>query len=86
MSSDRTKDERQSQVRPILEKLSELKLFACKHAAVKSLIKQIQCYVTNGEPQQINILFPEFNRRIKGSLETNRWVESSVKMIDLSGK
>jgi hypothetical protein len=86
MSSDRTKDERQSQVRPILEKLSELKLFACKHTAVKSLMKQIQCYVTNGEPQQINILFPEFNRRIKGSLETNRWVESSVKMIDLSGK
>jgi hypothetical protein len=79
-SSDRTKAERQAQVRPILEKLSELKLHASKFAAVKALMMQIQDYIRNGEPQHVNIVFPEFDRRIKGTLETNRHVESSVKL------
>ena len=80
--SDRTKAERQAQVKPILEKLTELKLHASKFAAVKALMVQIQDYVKNGEPQQINIVFPEFGRRIKGTLETNRHVESSVKLSE----
>ena len=80
--SDRTKAERQAQVRPILEKLSELKLHASKFAAIKALMLQIQDYIKNGEPQQINIVFPEFGRRIKGTLETNRHVESSVKLSE----
>lgn len=79
-SSDRTKAERQAQVKPILEKLTELKLYASKFAAVKELMVQIQEYVTNGEPQKVNIVFPEFGRRIKGTLETNRHVESSIKL------
>lgn len=79
-SSDRTKAERQAQVRPILEKLTELKLHASKFPAVKALMVQIQDYVKNGEPQKVNIVFPEFGRRIKGTLETNRHVESSVKL------
>ena len=81
-SSDRTKAERQAQVRPILEKLTELKLHASKFAAVKALMLQIQDYVKNGEPQKVNIVFPEFGRRIKGTLETNRHVESSVKLSE----
>jgi phosphopantetheine adenylyltransferase len=80
ISSDRTKAERQAQVKPILEKLTELKLYASKFAAVKALMVQIQDYVANGEPQKVNIVFPEFGRRIKGTLETNRHVESSVKL------
>ena len=81
-SSDRTKAERQAQVKPILEKLSELKLHASKFAAVKALMLQIQDYVKNGEAQQVNIVFPEFGRRIKGTLETNRHVESSIKLSE----
>jgi len=81
-SSDRTKAERQAQVKPILEKLTELKLYASKFAAVKELMVQIQDYVANGEPQKVNIVFPEFGRRIKGTLETNRYVESSVKLSE----
>jgi hypothetical protein len=80
ISSDRTKAERQAQVKPILEKLTELKLYASKFAAVKALMVQIQDYVANGEPQKVNIAFPEFGRRIKGTLETNRHVESSIKL------
>ena len=79
-SSDRTKAERQAQVKPILEKLTELKLHVSKFAAVKELMVQIQDYVKNGEPQKVNIAFPEFGRRIKGTLETNRHVESSIKL------
>lgn len=79
-TSDRTKAERQAQVKPILEKLTELKLHASKFAAVKALMLQIQDYIKNGEPQQINIPFPEFSRRIKGTLETNRHSESSIKL------
>ena len=80
--SDRTKAERQAQVKPILKKLSELKLYASKFAAVKALMLQIQEYVANGEPQKVNIVFPEFGRRIKGTLETNRHVESSIKLSE----
>jgi 16S rRNA G1207 methylase RsmC len=79
-SSDRTKAERQAQIKPILEKLTELQLHASKFPAVKALMLQIQDYVKNGEPQKLNIVFPEFGRRIKGTLETNRHVESSVKL------
>jgi hypothetical protein len=79
-SSDRTKAERQAQIKPILEKLTELQLHASKFPAVKALMVQIQDYIKNGEPQKINIVFPEFGRRIKGTLETNRHVESSVKL------
>jgi hypothetical protein len=84
LSSDRTKEERQVQVRPILEKLTELKLYASKFDAIKKLMLQIKDYVSNGEPQQINIEFPEFNRRIKGTLETNRWTESVIKMTEMN--
>ena len=80
MFHERSKDERKQQVKPILEKLTELKLYASKFAAVKSLMLQIQDYVANGEPQKVNIVFPEFGRRIKGTLETNRHVESSIKL------
>jgi len=83
LASDRTKAERQAQVKPILEKLSELKLYASKFAAIKELMLQIQDYVKNGEAQHVNIVFPEFGRRIKGTLETNRHVESSIKMTEL---
>jgi len=82
-SSDRTKEERQAQVRPILEKLTELKLHASKFDAIKKLMLQMKEYVANGEPQQVNIEFPEFNRRIKGTLETNRWTESVIKMTEM---
>ena len=81
-SSDRTKAERQAQVKPILEKLTELQLHASKFPAVKALMLQIQDYIKNGEPQKLNIVFPEFGRRIKGTLETNRHVESSVKLSE----
>ena len=84
LSSDRTKAERQAQVRPILEKLNELKLHACKFDAIKALMFQIKDYISNGEPQQVNIEFPEFNRRIKGTLETNRWSESVIKIVDMT--
>ena len=79
-ASDRTKEERRAQVKPILEKLSELKLYASKFSAVKALMLQIKDYVANGEAQHVNIVFPEFNRRIKGTLETNRHTESSIKL------
>lgn len=79
-SSDRTKEERRAQVKPILEKLSELKLYASKFSAVKALMLQIKDYVANGEAQHVNIVFPEFGRRIKGTLETNRHTESSIKL------
>lgn len=82
VSSDRTKAERQAQVKPILEKLSELKLYASKFDAVKALMIQIQDYIANGEAQHVNIVFPEFGRRIKGTLETNRHVESSIKLSE----
>lgn len=68
---ERSKDERREQVRPIFEKLAELKLTASEHAEVKELFQMIGAYVKTGDKQTINIAFPAINKRIKGALEPN---------------
>jgi hypothetical protein len=83
MFHERSKDERKQQVKPILEKLTELKLHASEHDEIKELFKIISVYVKDGERQVINIAFPAISRRIKGTLETNTSKDSCIRMISI---
>jgi hypothetical protein len=83
MFHERSKDERKQQVKPILEKLTELKLLASEHDEIKELFKITSVYVKDGERQVINIAFPAISRRIKGALEKNTSKDSCIRMISM---
>ena len=80
---ERSKDERREQVRPIFEKLAELKLTAYEHDEIKELFKIISTYVKTGDKQTINITFPAINKRIKGALEPNTSKNSCIRLIEI---
>ena len=64
---ERTKEERQSEVRNIISKLNELNLTII-HEEIFKLMKIMQKYINNGEHQNINIEFPAINKYIVGKL------------------
>ena len=66
----RTKKERQNEVKEIISKLSEFKLNT-DYEPVKKLYVKFKEYITEGHRIEINIPFPEINRRIKGLLATS---------------
>lgn len=80
---ERSKDERRGQVRPIFEKLAELKLTASEHDEIKELIQIIGAYVKTGDKQTINIAFPAINKRIKGALEPNTSKDSCIRLVEM---
>ena len=80
---DRSKDERREQVRPIFEKLAELKLTASEHDEIKQLFQILSAYVKTGDKQSINIPFPAINKRIKGTLEPNTSKDSCIRLIEM---
>ena len=63
----RTKEERQKEVKEILEKLSNFDL-NIKYEPIKKLYGKFKEYIQEGSRIEINIPFPEINRRIKGIL------------------
>jgi Ethanolamine utilization protein EutJ (predicted chaperonin) len=80
---ERSKDERREQVRPIFEKLAELKLTASEHDEIKELFQIISAYIKTGDKQTINIPFPAINKRIKGLLEPNTSKESCIRLVEM---
>ena len=71
---------RQGEVRPILEKLSELHLKVVDHPELIEMIKIMQQYVENGKRQTIHIPFPAHNCDIDGVLQIGRtWVRFTAK-------
>jgi Ethanolamine utilization protein EutJ (predicted chaperonin) len=80
---ERSKDERREQVRPIFEKLAELKLTASEHDEIKELFQIIGTYVKTGDKQSINIVFPAINKRIKGALEPNTSKDSCIRLVEM---
>ena len=80
---ERSKDERREQVRPIFEKLAELKLTASEHAEIKELFQIISAYVKTGDKQTINIAFPAINKRMKGALEPNTSKDSCIRLVEM---
>jgi hypothetical protein len=67
----RTKEQRMSEIKPIIKKLSELKITASDHPEIKELLTKIQVYIQQGERIEINIPFPIADVDIQGVLATN---------------
>jgi len=75
----KSKEEMVADVKPIIQKLSELELNT-SYPAIKRLYKEIAEYIKDGESRKINIPFPEVKRRIKGFLSGDTRKETWVKL------
>lgn len=78
----RSKIERQESIRPVLEKLSELQL-SSQYDPVKKLLIIFKDFIDNGGSQNINIPFPEINKRIVGLITDNKKYENIIKLETL---
>lgn len=67
IQTERTVEQRREQVRPIIDKLTELQM-NISYPAIRELYKQLNQFVKTGEDAKIKIAFPEFSRKIKGEL------------------
>tara|TARA_B100001121_G_C18607720_1_gene582747 strand:+ start:367 stop:666 length:300 start_codon:yes stop_codon:yes gene_type:complete len=63
----RTQEERQKEVKEILKQLSSFDL-NIKYEPIKKLYGLFQTYIKEEKRIEVNIPFPEVNRRIKGLL------------------
>jgi hypothetical protein len=70
-SQYRTKEQRILETRPIIAKLTELKIKASEHDAIRKLLTQIQVYIQQGERIEIKIPFPAADVDIVGVLATD---------------
>jgi hypothetical protein len=70
-AENRTKEERQTEVLPIIKKLNELQLTISRHKEIKKFFEQLQKYIQEGIKIKINIPIEELNIRIKGTLALN---------------
>ena len=78
--NNRTKEERQAEIKPILIKLRELKLTIQEHTEIKDLFKQMQLYINEGVNVELDIPFPAYNCCIKGVLSIKRGEKVWVKL------
>jgi hypothetical protein len=67
----RTKEQRMAEIKPIIKKLSELKIIAADHPEIRELLTKIQVYIQQGERIEINIPFPIADVDILGVLATD---------------
>ena len=77
----RTKEERQAEVKHILEQLSEFQLNVT-YEPVKKLYLKFKEYISDGERLIINMPFPEINRRIKGILAINKREDVTIALLN----
>ena len=77
----RTKEERQDEVKKILNQLTHFDLNT-KYEPVKKLYQKLKEYISEGERLIINIPFPEINRRIKGVLAINKREEVAIGLLN----
>jgi hypothetical protein len=75
----RNEKERYEQVKPILTKLSELRI-NINDENVRTFYKKMNEYVKNGETTIIKVDLPVINAKIIGVLETNIKKETVVKL------
>lgn len=77
--TERTIEQRREQVRPIIDKLTELQM-NISYPAIRELYKQLNQFVKTGEDAKIKIPFPEFSRKIKGELSNAPYIPCWVKL------
>lgn len=76
---ERTIEQRREQVRPIIDRLTELQMNV-SYPAIRELYKQLSHFIKTGEDTKIKIPFPEFSRRIKGELSNATYIPCWVKL------
>jgi len=80
---NRSKEQRQAEVRPIIVKLNELHLSPTQHEEIKLLFKEIQRYIQDGVRIELNIPFDAYNTTIEGvlaiRLKERVWVKFAAK-------
>ncbi len=79
IQTERTIEQRREQVRPIVDKLTELQMNV-SYPAIRELYRQLSHFVKTGEDAKIKIPFPEFSRRIKGELSNAPYIPCWVKL------
>jgi len=79
VQTERTVEQRREQVRPIIDKLTELQM-NISYPAIRELYKQLNHFVKTGEDAKIKIAFPEFSRKIKGELTNATHKQCWVKL------
>ena len=79
IQTERTIEQRREQVRPIIDKLTELQM-NISYPAIRELYKQLNHFVKTGEDAKIKIAFPEFSRKIKGELSNATYKQCWVKL------
>ena len=77
--NNRTKEERQTEIKPILFKLKELKLTQA-YPEIKELFMQMQRYIQEGVQIILNIPFDSYNCCIKGVLSISKREKVWVKL------
>ncbi len=77
----RTKEERQKEVKNILEQLSGFQL-NLTYEPVKKLYLKFKEYINDGERIIVNIPFPEINRRIKGVLAISKREDVTIALLN----
>ena len=75
----RSKEERQQEVKPIIAKLTELRL-TTDYDEIKELFSKCKHYIDTGDRVEISIPFPAIGRTIVGVLATNKREQTWVKM------
>ena len=78
--NNKTKEERQAEIKPILVKLRELNLSIQSHTEIKERFIQMQRYITEGVKVELDIPFPAYNCCIKGVLSIKRGEKVWVKL------
>ena len=78
--NNKTKEERQAEIKPIIVKLRELKLTIQEHTEIKELFIQMQLYINEGVKVELDIPFPAYNCCIKGVLSIKRGEKVWVKL------
>ena len=80
---NRTKEQRHAEVRPIIQKLTELHISPTQHDEIKQLFREIQRYIQEGVRIELNIPFDAYNTTIEGVLATRLkervWVKFAAK-------
>jgi hypothetical protein len=79
VQTERTQEQRREQIRPIIDKLTELQM-NISYPAIRELYKQLNHFVKTGEDAKIKIPFPEFSRKIKGELSNAPYIPCWVKL------
>ena len=75
----KTQEERRAEVRPIIEKLTEMNITVLE-PPIKDLFSKMRLFVQIGEKTEINIPYPKTNQIIEGVLHPKIGKRTWVKM------